>query len=94
MDLLDKLGCPTALTIVNLVEKAGGDMAEWLLDRRNRRALPHRLERCGYVSIRNRDAKDGLWKFNDRRQVIYVRAELLREQQLEAALMLVQCSRG
>jgi hypothetical protein len=94
MDLLDKLGCPTALTIVNLVEKAGGDMAEWLLDRRNRRALPHRLERCGYVSIRNRDAKDGLWKFNDRRQVIYVRAELLREQQLEAALMLVQPSRG
>ena len=84
MDLLDKLGCPAAVTIVNLVEKADGSMAEWLLDRRNRRALPHRFERCGYVSIRNRDAKDGLWKFKERRQVIYVRTELRPEQQFQA----------
>ena len=53
MDLLDKLKCPDAITIVDLIKEADGEIAEWLLDRRNRRALPHRLERCGYVSFHN-----------------------------------------
>src|SRR5262245_43950401 len=34
-----------------------GEIAKWLLDSRNRRALPHRLERCGYVSVRNPDER-------------------------------------
>src|SRR5262249_48022643 len=75
-DLLDKLGNPDAVTLADLVAAANGELAEWLLDRRNRRALPHRLERCDYVSVRNPYAKDGLWKLKEARQVIYAKASL------------------
>jgi hypothetical protein len=44
--------------------------------RKNRRAIPHRLERCGYVAVKNPDAKDGLWKRNGERQVVYAKASL------------------
>jgi hypothetical protein len=64
----------------------------WLEDRRNRRAIPHRMERAGYVSIRNGDAQDGLWKINGRRQVIYTRAELPPVEQFVAARSLVNLS--
>jgi hypothetical protein len=30
--------------------------------RKNRRAIPHRLEKCGYVPVHNPTADDGLWK--------------------------------
>jgi hypothetical protein len=46
------------------------------MERKNRRALPHRLERCSYVPVRNPDAKDGLWKLKGERQVIYAKAAL------------------
>jgi hypothetical protein len=46
MDLLDKLGCPAAVTIVNLIEKAGGDVAEWLLDRPRLAASARTLRLC------------------------------------------------
>jgi len=73
-----------------LIEAANGEIAEWLMDRRNRRALPHRLERCGYVSLRNTASKQGLWVVKGQRQMIYVRAELAPQQQLQAAQKLVQ----
>jgi hypothetical protein len=84
MDALEAIDQKDAIAVGDLVEKADAEFAEWLLDRRNRRAIPHRLDRCGYVALRNRDAKDGLWKLNERRQVIYVRDELEPRQQLEA----------
>ena len=52
-DVLELLGNPDAVTSASLIEKANPETADWLLDRRNRRALPHRLERCGYTSVRN-----------------------------------------
>jgi hypothetical protein len=55
---------------------ADGDFAVWLRDRRNARRIPHRLEACGYVAVRNDAAKDGLWKVNGRRQVIYAKSVL------------------
>jgi hypothetical protein len=85
MDALEAIAQKDAITISDLIEKADAEFAEWLLDRRNRRAIPHRLDRCGYVALRNRDAKDGYWKVNDRRQPIYVRSELEPRRQLEAA---------
>ena len=90
MDLLDQLKEPMAVTINSLIIQASGALAEWLSDRRNRRAFPHRLERCRYVSLRNLDAKDGLWKLKGQRQVVYVRVELNPEQQLQAARNLAQ----
>jgi hypothetical protein len=84
-DVIDTLGNPDALTVNQLIANAKGGITEWLMDRKNRRALPHRLERCGYVSVRNPDAKDGLWKLKDARQVIYVKASLSPTEAIEAA---------
>ena len=75
-DVLDELGQPAAVTLIQLVAKAPGGLEDWLLDRKNRRTIPHRLEHCGYVPVRNDDAEDGLFKIRKRRQVVYGRADL------------------
>jgi hypothetical protein len=49
---------------------------EQLKERKNRRALPYRLEQCGYCPVRNDFAKDGLWKINDARQAVYAQTTL------------------
>jgi hypothetical protein len=85
-DVLDALGNPDAVTLAQLIEQSSGTAAaEWLLERKNRRALPHRMERCGYVPVRNPDADDGLWKLQDRRQVIYAKARFSLRDQIAAA---------
>jgi hypothetical protein len=88
-DVLDALRNPEATTIAAIIEKAPEDFAEWLKDRRNRRAIPHRLERCDYAPVRNDDAKDGLWKIKGARQVIYAKAELSIRDRHRAARLLV-----
>jgi hypothetical protein len=83
-----KEGRPETVTLAELQNAAtGDDVADWLHDRKNRRSLPHRLERCGYTVIRNPDRKDGLWKLGEKRkrQVVYARADLSPEAQLAAA---------
>jgi uncharacterized protein DUF5906 len=75
-DVLDALGNPDAVTLPQLIAAASNAATEWLMDRKNRRAVPHRMERCGYVPIRNPEAADGLWKLQKARQVIYVKADL------------------
>ena len=88
-DVLDTLGNPDAVTIAQLVEKATGEIAGWLTDRRNRRTIPHRMERCGYVSVHNPDAADGMWKIWGVRQAIYAKAQLSSAQQVAAARRVV-----
>jgi hypothetical protein len=84
-DLLDKMGNPKVVSLAELLEaSAGAEAADWLLERRNRRTIPHRMERCGYTPSRNPNATDGLWKLNDRRQVVYARADLELEEQFAA----------
>lgn len=73
------------MTIPDLIVVATGEIAVWLLNRGNRRSLPHRLARCGYAAVSNPKAKDGLWKYKGARQAIYVRANLPTSKQLEAA---------
>jgi hypothetical protein len=83
-DVLDALGVvdgidvgrPTAVTLAMLLRKANGGIYDWLSDRKNRRTIPHRLEQCGYVPVRNDAADDGLFKIENRRQVVYGRADL------------------
>ena len=75
-DVLDGLENPDSITLTEISAKATGETSEWLLDRRHRRSMPHRMERCGYVPLRNPDARDGLWKLQKRRQVVYIRASL------------------
>jgi hypothetical protein len=84
-DVLERLGNPYTVTISDLVAKAPGDLAEWLTDRKNRRTIPHRLERVGYVPARNEHAKDGLWKIAGARQVVYARADLSPRDRIAAA---------
>jgi hypothetical protein len=68
-DVLESLGNPAAVTLNQLIERTVGTEAmEWLMDRKNRRAIPHRMERCGYTQVRNPDAGDGLWKLRGKRQ--------------------------
>jgi hypothetical protein len=88
-DAIDALGNPDALTL-NQIKAAPGpvDFFNWIGDRKNRRAIPHRLEGCGYVPVRNASAKDGLWKINGARVAIYGKKELSVNQRLSAAAAL------
>ena len=75
-----------AVTLSRLVNMAEGDIVDWLRDRRNRRTIPHRLEQCGYVPVRNPDdARDGQWKINGKRQTVYARQTLSLRDQIAAA---------
>jgi Family of unknown function (DUF5906) len=85
-DVVDALGNPDALTLAQLMAAAKDEAADWLMNRGNRRTIPHRLERCGYLPVRNPDApSDGLWKINGRRAAVYVKKTLKPEEQLRAA---------
>jgi hypothetical protein len=85
-DALDKLGRPDALTLADVMREVGGSgFADWLADRKNRRAIPHRFERCGYVPVRNPDASSGLWVIRGTRQVIYAKMVLSVRDRFAAA---------
>ena len=88
-DVLDELRNPDAVTLIQISNRAEGDFADWLKDRKNRRVIPHRLEACDYVAVRNTDAKDGLWKIDGKRQVIYAKITLSIADQIKAARALV-----
>jgi hypothetical protein len=87
-DLLDGMGNPQAITLADLVARAAGGIYEWIIDRKNRRAIPHRLEQCGYVPVRNPGAKDGHWKICERRQAVYALKMLPLRERIAAATRL------
>jgi hypothetical protein len=89
-DLLEALGNPDVVTRNQMIVAAKGEIAEWLMDRRNRRAIPHRMERSDYTPVRNAFAKDGLWKVHGTRQVIYAKAELTEEQRSVAIAQFIK----
>ena len=94
-DLLDRLRLPAAVTLDILLKTAEDAMlfptAEWLRDRKNRRIVPIRLERCGYGSVQNGDAcSDGLFVINNRRQAVYARSDLSLKDRLAAARTLAR----
>jgi len=70
---------------------SGKEIEGWLRDRKNRRPIPHRLEKCGYVPVRNDFAKDGLWKIGTR-QVIYVNSALSITERIRAANELMEAA--
>jgi hypothetical protein len=84
-DVLDSLGKPEAVTLSDVTSAALGDFHEYLADRKNRRVIPHRMEACGYVAVRNNDAKDGRWKVNGKSVMIYARAGLSVQERQAAA---------
>jgi hypothetical protein len=82
--VIDRLGDPPAVTLLKIQTGASDSFADWLGDRKNRRIIPHRLEKSGYVPVRNPDAEDGLWKIHGRRQAVYANDKLSRRDQIAA----------
>jgi hypothetical protein len=90
-DAIDNIKDRDAITIEMISDHAKEyDLQQWIRDRKNRRAIPHRLSKCGYVPVRNEGAKDGLWKIAGTRQAIYARAELTPQARDEAARRLAE----
>jgi hypothetical protein len=84
---------PNAITLRRLAGAADDSnrgFADWLNDRKNRRAIPHRLGMCGYVPVRNPYAKDGMWKVNNRREAIYAKSSLSLRDQIAAAVAITK----
>jgi hypothetical protein len=90
-DVIDALGKPIAFCLSHIVNKAEVmpmvALAEGLKDRKYRRAIPHRLERAGYISV-DSDTQDGHWVIDDSRQRIYARKDLGPGDRKTAAEML------
>lgn len=89
-DALDQLGRPDATTIARIANATKDqDFRLFLIDRRNSRKIPHRLEQCGYVAVRNSAATDGLFKVGGKRCAIYARHDLSPRDQQAAANRLI-----
>jgi hypothetical protein len=85
-DVLDKMDNPDATTLDSIkISATGEEIQSWLKDRKNRRAIPHRLEKCGYVAVRNDNRDDGLWIVRGVRQVVYAKKTLTLCDRLKAA---------
>jgi hypothetical protein len=90
-DVIDRLGNPDATTLSRIQNASNGEFATWIRDRKNRRVIPHRLEKCGYVPVRNNaDKRDGLWKINGERQAVYAKSSLTPRDRIAAAYRLVE----
>ena len=91
-DLLDLVGNPPAVCLETLAGEAQRAMRqevfEILTDRKQRRSLPHKMERAGYEPVRNPDATDGLFKVGGRRRAIYAKRGLPLADQLRAARLI------
>ena len=86
-----KKGCdkPKVITIGMLASaKMSSDFSSWLSDRKNRRAIPHKLLQIGYMMVRNPDSEDGLWRIAGKRQTVYARKDLSVREQIAAAMEL------
>ena len=98
-DILDGLGTSAAgrperpnavsLEMIRTSAHTSSEFLLWMREVKNRRAIPHRLEDCGYVPVRNDDAKDGLWMVRGKRQVVYAKADLPLRDRLRAVEELV-----
>jgi hypothetical protein len=96
-EALDALGRPNAVISPMIVAKARQPtFALWLEDRKNARAVPHRLEACGYVYVKNELRKDGRWvipvchydRWVSTRLAVYARKDLTyRERYIAAAAL-------
>ena len=85
-DAIESMGSPPALTLEQLMwHITDAEFVAYLKDRKHRRHIPHRLEECGYVPVRNKFAKDGQWKVGGKRRSVYVKRDLPPAEQIAAA---------
>ena len=88
-DILEKLENPQAVTLRNVIDKAGEGyehlgFQKWLVDQKNYRTIPHRFEQCGYTRVRNDSNAKGLWVVGGTRKVVYALNTLTLAQQIKA----------
>lgn len=95
-DVIERLGNPAVLTLEQIIAATTDDSFEaWLTDRKNLRAVPHRLEAAGYTPVRNPDAGggSGLWRVDrataggrieSQRMRLYARKDLTPRDQFAA----------
>jgi hypothetical protein len=79
---------PDVLTMDAILSQASDSLKEWLKEAKHRRAIPVRMERCGYVQVCNHDAEDHYWVIAKSRRVVYGRKELSQSDQQRAAAKL------
>jgi len=98
VDLIEKMGRPAALTLGD-VRAAGeavalydqdGEMLATFTHAAKRKHASLLLAAVGYVPVSNRAAKDGLWKVDGKRQVIYGLAKSTPAGRVSAALRRVE----
>lgn len=90
-DALERLQHPDAITIQMLANPpTPKPFADWLLDPKSRRTIPHRIAEMHYVATRNPWTKEGFWTVNSRRQVVYTKISLSKTERLKAAQELCQ----
>jgi hypothetical protein len=95
-DAIVALGCPDALTLAQIIfhsEGAQPEFALFLRDRKNSRLIPHRLEACGYVSVRCDTTTDGRWKVGGRNVMVYSKTTLSIRERIAAARALAERER-
>jgi hypothetical protein len=84
-DVLDLIGNPPAITIERLIASAGSDLSEFLRERKNRKAVSHKIIEAGYEQVRTPTADDGLWRVNGARKAIYAQTSLPVPDRFKAA---------
>ena len=90
-DVLDRLQRPDALTIQILANPpTSKPFSDWLMDPKNRRAIPHRLAEMHYAATRNPWTQEGFWTVSGRRQVIYTKISLSQQERRNSAQELCQ----
>ena len=78
--LIEGLSNPEIVTLSDLIEEARRrqefSIIDFLSSLKTRRQVQHRLQSAGYIIARNQDRKDGLWRVNGRRQMVYALRKL------------------
>lgn len=88
LDTIEKIGFDNAFTLDDLKGQAAVTMDLWdlLNDPKKRRVVSHRLEKCGYMPVRNPDVTSGLWMVAGKRKVVYAGRDLSPSAQMDAVL--------
>lgn len=76
---------PVVFSTDKLINNASDSLAAWIRETKNRRQVPKRLEKVGYIRVQNPDAEDHLWKINGRRQAVYGLQSVSERERIDAA---------
>ena len=73
------------MTLEQCILLAPPTLSIWLNDPKNRRIIPDRLGKIGYVRVYKPGVAEGRWKIGGKDKAVYARYDLSKQQQLDAA---------